>query len=461
MPISTDKFKSLITEVTGFDKDYQWPVSVEKVIQSFMKQLNIQCRGELYQKLKSSSDLTLDFIQQFTINETYFNREPLLFELASNVLVPEILIKKQPKCPLNILSAGCSTGEEPYSLVIAMMERYGVGCYKLFNFFAVDIDLESIMIAQKAVYNRRAVHMLDSRLIETYFYQKDSNQFQLKNIIKNSVIFSQNPLQKITKSFPLQKMDIIFYRNVSIYLDPITRKKIFNELADLLNPNGFIVMSPTETFSHDFKRLNLINKEGIFVFYCDTQKQITTDHSFETKSENFSHLPQKDSLKQVVELANRKYYAYALEQLDVFIKTQTDHVQANLLKACILINKQELQEARFVCETIYADDALNEAACLLLGLVNRLENKMNNAQEFFSKVLYINTNNWLAHYYLAKIYEEHKQLKLAVNGYQKVIYLLEKGEFHKHGLLFFPMSFSKSDILFLCNSRINELKEEA
>ncbi|MBF0451619.1 MAG: hypothetical protein HQK75_13010 [Candidatus Magnetomorum sp.] len=464
MTVSTDQFESLIRETTGFDKEYQWPISVEKGVTSMMSKMKIHDRSEFYQALNRSSNILFNFVQQFTINETYFNREPLLFELTSNILIPELLIEKQAKGPLHILSAGCSTGEEPYSLVIAMMERYGSGCKKLFTFSAVDIDIEAIMSAQEGRYSRRAVHMLDARVIDTYFHQLAPGQYRINNFIKNSVTFYQSPLKKISSVFPNHKMDIIFYRNVSIYFDPLTRQKIFHQLADLLNPKGFLLMSPTETFAHDFKRLALIEKEGVFVFHHQKQSVMSDSKPLQknvNKKPDMSQKQKSDGLSHVIELANRKQYAYALEQLETYSCRDNDDVQACILKACILINLQQFNDARMICKHIFENDMLNEAACLLLGQMDHLENKKKNAQDYFNKALYINPQNWLAHYYLAKIYEEHQQIRLAVNTYQTVIKLLDEGKFNAHGLSFFPLSFSKSDIIFLCKTRLEKLKREA
>ena len=458
MTISTAQFESLIREITGFSKEYQWPISIDSGIASFMKKHHIHSKNELYEKLQSSSDLLLEFTQQFTINETYFYREPLLFDLTTNVLVPELLIQRYVKGSLNILSAGCSTGEEPYSLVIAMMERYGIGSNKLFNFFAVDIDNESIMKAKKGIYLRRSIHMLDDRVIETYFYEQSPDQFTIKNDIINRVNFYQSSLQNISTIFPNQKMDIIFYRNVSIYFDPDTRQSIFYQLSDLLNPEGFLIMSPTETFAHDYKRLALIEKEGVFLFHCQKSKPSPLINK---RTDHISHLQKQKSLDMVIELAKNKHYAYALDQLNDYIFAYKNDINASILKACILINQQELNEVRMICEEIYENDILNEAACLILGQVDRLEKKMDSARVFFKKVLYINNQNWLAHYYLAKINEENQRIESAIRSYQMVFDLLKKGLYHKHGLIFFPLSFSKSDLMFLCNTRIKKLKKEA
>lgn len=462
MTDSIEKFESLVRDITGFDSEYQWPISIENGIALMMRKLEVSTPSILYQCMKQSPDILFDFIQLFTINETYFNREPLLFELTSNILVPELLIENRSNKALNILSAGCSTGEEPYSLVISMVERYGIGCSKLFNFHAVDIDIETIFSARKACYNKRSVHMLDPRLRDIYFHQIAFEKYQLKNIIKNAVIFYQSPLQNIDDVFPNTKMDIIFYRNVSIYFDPQTRQKVFNTLANILKPNGFLIMSPTETFAHDFERLSLITKENIFVFQnlenSKSSEQKKAQYLFDKKPETHK-IPLAESLDQVIDLANGKHYQYALEQLDIYLQQHDDDLQALILKACILTNKQQLLEARIICEAINEKDPFNESACLLLGQIERLDNNMEDAYRHFKQVLYSNPNNWLAHYYLSKIYEEKHKIDHAIHAYQIIIKLLNEGKFYDHGLLFFPFSFSKTDIIFLCNSRLEVLSK--
>ena len=458
MTLSSNNFKALVQQTAGFDTNYHWPMSIEKGIQAMMQQLKLSDPQTLYQKLMQSPDLLYDFIQQFTINESYFNREPMLLETVASNLVPELLIESQHEKHINVLSAGCSTGEEPYSIAIAMIERYGDGCWKMFDFYAIDIDIEAIMTATQGIYNSRSVHMLDQRILQTHFYPINNSHYQLKKDIRNQVNFYRMPLQKVKHFFTVPQMDIIFYRNVSIYFDPQTRQSIFNHLSDILRPGGYLIMSPTETFAHDFKRLALIEKQGFFVF--QNKKQSTESlfaHQPIVNESQKKSLLQCKSLNHVVELASRKRYEFALNQLDEYMN-DNDDLQAHVLKACILINQYQLSQVRAICQEIHQKDRLNEAAFLLLGQVDRLENHLKKAQFNFSQVLNINPQNWLAHYFLAKIYEDFSDRHHAIDAYKAVIKLINIGKFTAHGLLFFPLSFTMSDIMFLCQKRLEMLE---
>ncbi|NJL59960.1 MAG: hypothetical protein HC887_10275 [Desulfobacteraceae bacterium] len=176
--------------------------------------------------LKKDADEFYHIVNFLTINETYFFREPLHISLFSQQIVPEIL-RNRPSCtPVRILSAGASTGEEPYTLAIELFEKYGIGLNnKRFSIIGVDIDRGAIEKAKQGIYFGRSFRSLSPYLKEKYFEPVGSQRYAVKKYVRDIVGFYFLNLMDMPYPDFMKGMDIIFYRNVSIYFDSDVQKK--------------------------------------------------------------------------------------------------------------------------------------------------------------------------------------------------------------------------------------------
>ena len=206
-----------------------------------------------------------ELVNLLTINETYFFREPDQIRLLVDRLAPCFLAAYAGNAPVRILSAGCSSGEEPYSLVMALMDKYGENLSRLFTFAGGDIDSNVLAKARNARYTDFSFRGVSPDLRFRYFDQ-DRWGNVLKEHVKNQVSFHE--LNLLASQFPpaLHNFDIIFFRNVSIYFDTPTRKIIQHHLASLLKPDGVLVIGTAETLANDFGVLPLVEDAGFFYF---------------------------------------------------------------------------------------------------------------------------------------------------------------------------------------------------
>lgn len=188
----------------------------------FCKQRDIHSFKELLQKLKYAKDIKQDFIDYLTTNETYFYREfKQIQELVSHV--------KKEKKKVKILCAPSATGEEPYSIAIALLEA-GVSSDK-FHITGIDINKSAIERAKKAIYKERSIQYLSPDIRDKYFIQQKEH-FILKENIKSLVTF------KVVNIFDaslqqLGKFDFVFSRNMLIYFDKQTKLKAKKILEDI------------------------------------------------------------------------------------------------------------------------------------------------------------------------------------------------------------------------------------
>ncbi|MCK7576266.1 MAG: tetratricopeptide repeat protein [Chromatiales bacterium] len=201
-----------------------------------------------------------------TINETYFYRESQHLRLLTERICPERLARRDADAPVRLLSVGCSTGEEPYSILIALRERYGELADHFFEVKAADVDRVALERARAGVYGRFSFRALSPQLQERYFSPVDANHFRIDESLRRQVSFQ--PLNLLAADYPetLAGQDVIFFRNVSIYFDEPTRRRVLERLKALLAPDGYLIVGISETLANDFGILALRERDGVFLF---------------------------------------------------------------------------------------------------------------------------------------------------------------------------------------------------
>ncbi|NQU84188.1 MAG: protein-glutamate O-methyltransferase CheR [Mariniphaga sp.] len=207
-----------------------------------------------------------NLIDIFTINVSHFFRNPLTFEYIQKIIMPELLINKSKENDksLRIWSAGCSFGEEPYSMAIIINEFLEKEETRVLpRIIATDIDKKALKIATAGSYTSKSIKNVKYGLVSKYFDKVD-DKFVISEKIKKLVQFSFFDLTDKNREVPPESIfggfDIVFCRNVLIYFDLDYQKIVFNKLYKSLNKNGYLVLGeaekPIEGFKHKFRREN-------------------------------------------------------------------------------------------------------------------------------------------------------------------------------------------------------------
>jgi len=179
-----------------------------------------------------------------TTNETYFFREIDQLNVFNEDLLPGILKEKKGSQPVRIWSAACSSGEEPYTIAMMLLER-NLG-KTLYEIHASDICESVLSSAQKGVYSSYSIRNIPEQYLQKYFVKNDQF-FNLNANVKNSVKFKKLNLidEKSVKS--VRGIDIIFCRNVLIYFDAKAKQKVVSHLYNALNPGGYLFIGSSES----------------------------------------------------------------------------------------------------------------------------------------------------------------------------------------------------------------------
>ncbi|HEY6767008.1 MAG TPA: protein-glutamate O-methyltransferase CheR [Candidatus Sulfotelmatobacter sp.] len=230
-----------------------------------MKALHSKNLREYYQSLTVNPTRQAELIallNEITIGETCFFRNQPQLEALREVVIPKI-IEAKAKLPihkLRIWSAGCSTGEEPYTLSMLLMEE-ALGRLKdwTFEILATDLNRNSLAHAQNAVYGSYSTRNL-TPLYEQRYFQPAETQLQVLPSVRRHVTFSRLNLSDNAPMLFMKSLDLIFCCNVLIYFDLASKQRVIQHFYNNLLPHGYLFMGHSESLygvSQDFRLVHL------------------------------------------------------------------------------------------------------------------------------------------------------------------------------------------------------------
>jgi chemotaxis protein methyltransferase CheR len=205
---------------------------------SYLARLRADAAGEIEQ-----------FVNAFTVNETYFFREDHQLRCLTTDLLAERIRNKQPGDTLRIWSIPCASGEEPYSLAIWLLEYWPLVDEYEIEIVGSDIDTQVLQFARAGIFGQRALMRLAPQLIDKYFTALPPENWQILDDLRDSVQFSTVNLVEPAQTRPNGQFDVIFCRNVLIYFDDASRRTAAENLYENLLPGGFICLGHTESMS--------------------------------------------------------------------------------------------------------------------------------------------------------------------------------------------------------------------
>jgi chemotaxis protein methyltransferase CheR len=188
-------------------------------------------------------------ISLLTVNETYFFREDHQFECMVSHLLPEIAAHRRKGERLRIWSMPCSTGEEPYSIAMFLLEKWPAVDDFDIEIIGSDIDTRALAAAQLGLYDKRALHRLPRTLVQRYFNALPDEKYRLAEGLRDSVRFTQVNCADAASMRLYTNIDIIFCRNMLIYFDDQSRLSVVQHFYDSLSPGGFICLGHSESMS--------------------------------------------------------------------------------------------------------------------------------------------------------------------------------------------------------------------
>ncbi len=274
LKITDEEFKSLrdyVYKLCGIFIADNRKYLLENRLANRLKHLNLKSFGEYYYFLQYDPGRQNEINRLFeviTTNETSFFRNPPQLKVFQDQVLKDVLDTQRAKGEkrLRIWSAGCSTGEEPYTLSIIVDDSLGAEMPTWdVKITANDLSEKVLVSARKGVYGDYALRTTPDDVKDKYF-DKEGDQFKIKPNIKRSVSYGQINLSDRMQLKRVERSHIVFCRNVIIYFDDEMKKKVINAFYDNLLPGGYLLIGHSESLHNITRAFKPIHYPGAIIY---------------------------------------------------------------------------------------------------------------------------------------------------------------------------------------------------
>jgi chemotaxis protein methyltransferase CheR len=356
-----------------------------------------------------------------TINETSFFRFPQQFDVLRRRVIPEMIAdKNRPSGPLRVWSAGCSTGEEPYSVAITAAEMRGDGEMGDTNvqILGTDVSQRALTMGQRGEYGRRTMLNVPPEVIHRHFDQI-GERYRVKDQIKRMVEFGYHNL--IKEPYPLSMVgawDVIFCRNVTIYFKLESTRRVVSNFFQSLTDGGYLFIGHSETLQLVSDEFKAVEMDGVFLYKKvvrvpkRTFDFLSAKPKIEAPADTERRLPVRpppdtpEATKEVDEaatLVKDSRFRDALPLLESALKHDPNNAKAHLFEGYIHADAGEYDEAMAECQKAIAIDPLLAPARYVLGIIHQQRGEITEAISEFRRTAYIDADFALAHFQLGTI----------------------------------------------------------
>lgn len=254
MTYDYEYFKKAVFDLTSIDLNAYKEKQMKRRIDTLISKHGIKEYDKYVQLLKTDKDCFEEFVNYLTINVSEFYRNPDQWELLDKEIIPELIARYGKN--LKIWSAACSTGDEPYSLVMALSRHIPLSQIKI---LATDIDKQVIAKAKVGLYNEKSIASVPDDFKKKYF-TKIGPSYQISQEIKNRVEFKEHNLLK--DAYPTD-CNLIVCRNVLIYFTEEAKEEIYRKFEKALRPGGLLFIGSTEQIIN-YKEIGYERKNSFF-----------------------------------------------------------------------------------------------------------------------------------------------------------------------------------------------------
>ena len=445
---------------------------------------------------------------ELTVAETYFFRHPEQFQAFVEVALPERMKARRGERRLNVLSAGCATGEEAYSLAAAMQGVADLAGWQV-GVWGVDVNPQLVQKARDASYSPWSLRAVTDQQRRQHF-QPEGKRFLLEESLKANVHFEcRNLLDDDVDFWRNDFFDIIFCRNVMIYFSPAAIRTVAERLARSLAPGGFLFLGPSETLRGVSQRFHLRHTHGAFYYQrrrpgepppqqpmaptaADAQAAPQPDQfpgrplwvsAIADSSDRVAAMadrarrgPQEPSaaappapplpafandqdLDEVRDLLRQERFDDALKAISALSEQAAADPDALLLQAVVLVNQGELPRAEQLCGQLLARDELRPGAHYLMAVCQERRGDHLSAAEHDQTSIYLDETFAMPHLHLGLLAKRLGDAATARRELGEALALLEREDASR--ILLFGGGFSREALTRFCQAQRDRCGDEA
>jgi len=272
-PMSNQQFqmvRDLVSDESGLYYERDLKYLVERRVQRRMEEMGLREYERYFDLITAGREPGREekkrLIGALSTNETYFFREDFQLRAFKDEILPALKEEKEREGVrrIRVWSAGCSSGEEPYTLAILIKESRGLNGFK-FEIIGSDISEQMIANARAAVYNPASFRSTEDYYIKKYFSVEGSRRRLAEEIRKMAAFDTQN-LMSCGQAARLQGLDVIFCRNVIIYFSAEAKKRVVDQFFELLNPGGYLLLGHSESLMSVSSQFELVHLKQDLVY---------------------------------------------------------------------------------------------------------------------------------------------------------------------------------------------------
>jgi chemotaxis protein methyltransferase CheR len=415
---------------------------------------------DYYAALEEQTDggIELERLINFaTVNETHFFRDAGQFDALATHILPELIRRRQSVRTLRLWSAGCASGEEPYSLAILLHEILPNPEEWSISILATDVNTIALDRARRAVYNSWSFREDQAQPFRDKYFKRAGNYWELDSQIRQMVTFTRMNLAAQTyPSFETNTtfMDLIVCRNVLIYLGDSVIRNMISQFYECLQPGGWLVVAPAEGSPELFRQFRSSSFPSAILYQRLTQTAILRQKNQRPRAASsapsfsqepaskpsittpattprqaalpeFSPPEEQNLLAQAQEFVAYGMADKALELLKKLVNAKFNRDKVFALIGQIYANRGDWNQAEKWCtQSIYLN-RLSLDAYYTLALVLQHKGQWEHAIEAMRKVIYIDHTDVLGHFGLANLYFENGKLPKAIKSLDNALHLLD------------------------------------
>lgn len=438
------RFRTLILERSGLHFAENRRAELERGLLRALEQSDCRDLPSYYQRLVRSHPGEQEWerlIACLTVGETYFFRDRAQFKALQENILPEIIARKRALGrQLRVWSVGCASGEEPYSIAILLRELLPDPADWRITILASDINREALARARAGLYSDWSFREKGwERLTRRYFQRRDA-LWEIDPQVQDMVTFSY--LNLVEDTYPslannTAAFDLIVCRNVTIYLTAELTRRVIERLHDALVEEGWLLVGHAEPMPTNYAPFRVHTFPGTMAYQKTSRPPERPAPAPEAQPISAvlpvaptappSAAPQPaDRYGEVEQLAAQGHPDEARKRLRQLLQENPKDTRACYLMARICANSGLWAEARHWCEQALAQDTLLAEAHFLLGLICLQEQDRNGALTAMKRVVYLDRNAILGHFWLANLYGENGEAERARKSLQNTRRLLER-----------------------------------
>ncbi|MEI6820993.1 MAG: CheR family methyltransferase [Bacteroidota bacterium] len=463
--------KAISTQI-GINIDIDKWSDFEHKFKSACKELKID-NEESFFDLILNSIATKEQIEtlatHLTIGETYFFRETEAIDVFKNTLLPKLIEQRRGiNQTIDIWSAGCCTGEEPYSIAMILSEAIpDIKSWNI-NILATDINQHYLRKAKRGVYTQWSFRTTHESTIDKYFI-RNALDYKITDKIKSMIHFRKlnlvDEFEFPSDTIRENSIDVLFCRNVLMYFPPEQILNVANRFYKCLVEGGWLITSPVEVSSEGFIKYNSIYIDGTTILEKNSLANNSINNTLQyisqlskkvvDKIDAFNHTnvlqskihqsqqqhkttanttnktahKTKDSessllLKEAQKYFKRNNYQEAIIVLNEILKLEPNNITAQTLLVQSLANSGNLIEAGKKCEKYLETNNQNAALHYLLATILLELNETTTAEQALRKAIYIDHSLVMAQFEMANLLHKQGNKKASEKHYQNVLNLI-------------------------------------